>query len=235
MTENKTFFGSPGRFFCHQFFCHSPFASGVLVSDPARWTVEGVGCHRARFRRAFGRPPGSVWDEGLMKLLLDTHAVLWSLDDPLLQSLTAREAIAEPSNEVLVSAAVCWEIAIKRSLGKLTAPTDLRGAPQSCGFTELDITAAHALATKSLPMHHRDPFDRMLVAQAHLEGTMLVSRDPWVAAYGVPTITACCWWLIGDLSGPRKRGASPFPSCGSAPPDRASGFPPAPRARRGRS
>jgi PIN domain nuclease of toxin-antitoxin system len=96
-----------------------------------------------------------------MKLLLDTHAVLWWLDDPLLLSLTARQAIAEPSNDVLVSAAVCWEIAIKRGLGKLTAPADLRGALQNCGFTELNVTPAHALATETLPMDHRDPFDRM--------------------------------------------------------------------------
>jgi len=125
-----------------------------------------------------------------MKLLLDRHAVLWWLDDPLLLSLTAREAIAGPRNEVFISAAVCWEIAIKRSLGKLTAPADLREALQNCGFTELNITPAHAFATESLPMYHRDPFDRMLVAQALLEDAMSVSRDPSVAAYGVPTITA---------------------------------------------
>jgi len=125
-----------------------------------------------------------------MKLLLDTHTVLWWLDDPLLLSLPAREAVAEPSNEVLVSAAVCWEIAVKRGLGKLTAPADLRGAIQSCGFADLDITSSHALATETLPMHHRDPFDRMLVAQAIVEAATLVSRDPLVAAYGVPTIVA---------------------------------------------
>ncbi len=125
-----------------------------------------------------------------MKLLLDTHAVLWWLDDPLLLSPTARETIAEPSNEVLVSAVVYWEIAIKRGLGKLTAPANVRGALKSCGFTELNVTPAHALATETLPLHHRDPFDRMLVAQALLEGATLVSRDPFVAAYGIPTITA---------------------------------------------
>lgn len=125
-----------------------------------------------------------------MKLLLDTHVVLWWLDDPLLMSMAAREAIAEPGNVVLVSAAVGWEIAIKRGLGKLTSPSDLRGALQSCGFTELHITTAHALATETLPMHHRDPFDRMLVAQAIMEEATLVSRDPMVAAYGAPTITA---------------------------------------------
>jgi len=125
-----------------------------------------------------------------MKLLLDTHVVLWWLDDPLLLSQTAREVIADPVNDVLVSAAVCWEIAIKRGLGKLTAPADLRGALYSCGFGELHITSAHVLATETLPMHHRDPFDRILVAQALMEGATLVSRDPMVAAYRASTITA---------------------------------------------
>lgn len=74
-----------------------------------------------------------------MKLLLDTHVVLWWLQDSLLLSLAARQAIADPTNEVLVSAATCWEIAIKRGLGKLTAPADLRGVLLSCGFTELGI------------------------------------------------------------------------------------------------
>ena len=125
-----------------------------------------------------------------MKLLLDTHVVLWWLEDPLLLSMAARQAIADPTNEVLVSAATCWEIALKRGLGKLTAPADLRGALLSCGFTELDVTTAHALATESLMMHHRDPFDRMLIAQALVEGATLVSRDSSVVAYGIPTITA---------------------------------------------
>ena len=125
-----------------------------------------------------------------MKLLLDTHVVLWWLEDPLLLSMAARQAIADPTNEVLVSAATCWEIAIKRGLGKLTAPADLRGALLSCGFTELDVTTAHALATESLTRHHRAPFDRMLIAQALVEGATLVSRDSYVVAYGIPTITA---------------------------------------------
>jgi len=125
-----------------------------------------------------------------MKLLLDTHVVLWWLDDPLLLSQTARDVIADPVNDVLVSVAVCWEIAIKRGLGKLTAPADLRGALYSCGFSELHITSAHVLATETLPMHHRDPFDRILVAQALMEGATLVSRDPMVAAYRASTITA---------------------------------------------
>jgi PIN domain nuclease of toxin-antitoxin system len=125
-----------------------------------------------------------------MILLLDTHVLLWWLDDPTLLSPIAQAVIAEPKNEVLVSAAVCWEIAIKRGLGKLMAPADLRGVIRVCGFTELPITPEHALATEMLPMHHRDPFDRMLVAQAIERQATLVSRDPLVAAYGVRLITA---------------------------------------------
>jgi PIN domain nuclease of toxin-antitoxin system len=123
-----------------------------------------------------------------MKLLLDTHIVLWWLDDPALLSSDARDAIADPANDVLVSAVVAWEIAIKRGLGKLTAPPDFEAAIQSAGFETLPITVAHALATESLPPHHRDPFDRMLVAQAQFENCTIVTRDPVLAQYGVPTI-----------------------------------------------
>lgn len=125
-----------------------------------------------------------------MKLLLDTHAVLWWLDDPALLSTSARDEIADPNNVVLVSAVVAWEIAIKRALGKLTAPSDFDVAIQASGFRELPVTVKHALATESLPTHHRDPFDRMLIAQAQIEGCTLVSRDPAMAAYGVAMINA---------------------------------------------
>jgi len=123
-----------------------------------------------------------------MKLLLDTHIVLWWLDDPALLSKDARDAIADPANEVLVSAVVAWEIAIKRGLGKLTAPADFDVAIQSAGFAMLPVTVAHALATELLPPHHRDPFDRMLVAQAQIENCTIVTRDPVLAQYGVATI-----------------------------------------------
>ncbi len=125
-----------------------------------------------------------------MILLLDTHVVLWWLDNPLQLTDTARKAIAEPANEVLVSAATAWEIAIKRSLGKLQAPTDLEGAIITCGFRRLPITLAHALATEPLPPLHRDPFDRLLIAQAVMEGATLITRDPLMEMYSVPTIKA---------------------------------------------
>jgi PIN domain nuclease of toxin-antitoxin system len=115
-----------------------------------------------------------------MNLILDTHVVLWWLDDPAL--------IAEPANNVYVSAASAWEIAIKRGLGKLAAPSDFESAIDACGFRALPVTVAHALATERLPFHHRDPFDRLLVAQAQLEGAIVVTRDPVLSHYGVPVI-----------------------------------------------
>ncbi len=125
-----------------------------------------------------------------MKLLLDTHVLLWWLDDPALLTDNARAAIADPINDVLVSAAVAWEIAIKRGLGKLTAPPDLELAIRGCGFSLLSITVAHALATESLPPFHRDPFDRLLVAQAIIEHLTIVSRDPKIVRYGAAAIVA---------------------------------------------
>lgn len=125
-----------------------------------------------------------------MRLLLDTHVVLWWLDDPMLLTDSARTVIANMDNDVFVSAAVAWEIAIKRGLGKLTAPSDLQSAIDACHFSALPITVSHASATESLPPHHRDPFDRLLVAQALIEDLTVVSRDPNIARYGVPVIVA---------------------------------------------
>jgi PIN domain nuclease of toxin-antitoxin system len=125
-----------------------------------------------------------------MTLLLDTHAFLWWLDDPQLLSKAARKAIGDGKNTVYVSAAVAWEIAIKRALGKLDAPADLEGALTANRFLPLPITIAHALGVEALPLHHRDPFDRLLIAQARHEGFKFVSRDPHVPLYGVPHIVA---------------------------------------------
>ena len=123
-----------------------------------------------------------------MILLLDTHAILWWLDDPTSLSAAAREAITDPENEVFVSAVSAWEIAIKRGLGKLDAPADFAITIETCGFQSLPITIAHGLATEQLPPHHRDPFDRMLIAQAQLENATLITRDPLIAMYQVPII-----------------------------------------------
>ena len=125
-----------------------------------------------------------------MRLLLDAHALLWWLaDDPELQQ-GARVLIADPGNDVFVSAATIWEVAIKRALGKLEAPAGLASMIAEAGFLEAPVTAAHAEAAGSLEPHHRDPFDRMLVAQAQALEATVVTRDPVFARYGLPTVGA---------------------------------------------
>lgn len=119
-----------------------------------------------------------------MKLLLDTHALLWWLADSPLLSGRARSAIAR-SPAVYVSAATAWEISIQKAYGKLHAPDDLEQALAANGFEALPITVAHALAAGRLPLHHHDPFDRMLVAQAQTESLTLVTRDTSMRKYGV--------------------------------------------------
>jgi PIN domain nuclease of toxin-antitoxin system len=123
-----------------------------------------------------------------LRLLVDTHAVLWWLrDDPVL-SPTARAMIAEPANNPLVSAASLWEMAIKRSQGKLTAPDDLPETIAAERFAWLPVTARHAWHARTLPPRHRDPFDRLLVAQAQTEGVPVVTDDHRIGAYGVSTV-----------------------------------------------
>ncbi len=125
-----------------------------------------------------------------MRLLLDAHVLLWWLaDDPSLGE-AARTLIADPENEILVSAATVWEIAIKRALGKLEAPADLVAALGESGFAEAPVTAADGERAGSLDPHHRDPFDRMLVAQAARLDATVVSRDPVFERYGTRTVPA---------------------------------------------
>jgi PIN domain nuclease of toxin-antitoxin system len=120
-----------------------------------------------------------------VSLLLDTHILLWWLsDDPLLPT-AARTAIASPDNEVIVSAATAWEIAIKRAAGRLEAPDDLLDALKTNDFVTLSITPAHALAAGGLPPHHSDPFDRMLIAQARADNLTLVTVDRRFPQYDV--------------------------------------------------
>ena len=100
-------------------------------------------------------------------MLLDTHALLWALESPQRLPAGIRAAIEDTENDVFASAASAWEIAIKQSLGKLPVPrADLLGTLRRANLTELPVTLRHAQATRSLPLIHRDPFDRMLVAQA---------------------------------------------------------------------
>lgn len=126
-----------------------------------------------------------------MRLLLDTHTLLWALVSPAKLPAPTARAIRDPANAVLVSAASAWEIAIKVAIGKLSANVDeIVRAGLEAGFDELAITLAHAVRVRSLPPHHRDPFDRMLVAQAVEEGLTVVTRDAVVARYGVSTLWA---------------------------------------------
>jgi PIN domain nuclease of toxin-antitoxin system len=125
-----------------------------------------------------------------MNLLLDTHVFLCWLQDPSLLSIEARQAITDGRNAVYLSAAVVWEIAIKKNLGKLEAPDDSEDVISMNRFIHLPINIHHALTVTTLPDHHRDPFDRILVAQARYEGLTLVSRDPYVPLYGGSCIIA---------------------------------------------
>ncbi len=125
-----------------------------------------------------------------MSLLLDTHVLLWWLDDHPTLSRKARAAIADGKNLVFISAVVIWEIRIKQALGKLAIPQNFQKVLNAQSFEMLDITVEHAHAIKDLPAHHRDPFDRMLVAQTKVEHLTLVTRDICLKKYKIPLIEA---------------------------------------------
>lgn len=125
-----------------------------------------------------------------MNLLLDTHTLLWWLDDNPTLSAAARAALSEAENLAFVSAATVWEIRIKEALGKLEVPKDFRKVLDAQPFLPLDVTAAHAHTVGTLADHHRDPFDRMLIAQALVERLTIVTRDTRFRAYGVAVIDA---------------------------------------------
>ena len=118
-----------------------------------------------------------------MRLLLDTHLLLWALGQPSKLSAAARKQIEK--EDVYVSAASIWEISIKSALGKLQAdPAEVLGAVDPAGFAHLPITGEHAAKTIELLPHHKDPFDRMLVAQAFCEPMILLTNDDALADYG---------------------------------------------------
>jgi PIN domain nuclease of toxin-antitoxin system len=120
-----------------------------------------------------------------VRLLVDTHAALWLLGEDRRLSSRADELLTDFRNEVLLSAAVVWEVAIKRSLGKLDAPDGFARKLLDGGAVPLPIGIDHARAVRLLPWHHRDPFDRLLVSQATLEDAVLVSNDEKLHPYGV--------------------------------------------------
>ncbi len=124
-----------------------------------------------------------------MRLLLDTHVLLWWLaDDPSLGE-EARAGISDATSSVFVSAATVWEVSIKQALGKLEAPSDLLRQIELNRFEPLSMTVSHAYTAGALPRHHDDPFDRMLVAQAMIEDLTLLTRDPRMGLYGVGVLT----------------------------------------------
>ena len=124
-----------------------------------------------------------------MTLLLDTHVLLWWLADDLRLTPAMREAIADPSTSVMVSAASAWETAIKAAVGKLTVPDGLQQELKRHGFDELPVTVEDGLAAGALPRHHSDPFDRMLIAQAARRRLVVVTADRRFAEYDVLTLS----------------------------------------------
>jgi PIN domain nuclease of toxin-antitoxin system len=125
-----------------------------------------------------------------VKLLLDTRAFLWWLDDDAQLGHRARQAIGLADNLVYVSVATAWEIALKRVNDKLEAPGDIAEWIERSAFSDLSIELAHAVASAELPKHHADPFDRLLVAQAQLEEMTLVTADEEITAYEVSILDA---------------------------------------------
>ena len=124
-----------------------------------------------------------------MKLLLDTHLLLWAAGEPDRLSADARTLIEAPENELFFSATSLWEIAIKRGLGRDDFKVDtrlLRRGLLDNGYSELPIGSEHAVAIEGLPSIHKDPFDRMLVAQSMVEGITLLTADAYVAQYPGP-------------------------------------------------
>jgi PIN domain nuclease of toxin-antitoxin system len=125
-----------------------------------------------------------------MRILLDTSILLWWLNQSRDLSQASRELIADPENTIFVSAATVWEARIKESIGKLRLPPEFEKVLASEDFEHLPITIPHAHAAGRLPPHHRDPFDRMLVAQAHIEKLRLLTSDAGLAVYRVDLIRA---------------------------------------------
>jgi PIN domain nuclease of toxin-antitoxin system len=121
-----------------------------------------------------------------MRLLLDTHLLLWALAEPERLDATTRAALEDPDNEVLFSAASLWEIAIKAKLGRpdfTFVPQQILQAALETGFAELPVRSTAAVLVADLPLHHRDPFDRLLVAQAISEPVRLYTADPLLPPY----------------------------------------------------
>lgn len=127
-----------------------------------------------------------------MRLLLDTHVLIWLHNEPNKLSRQAETALGDSKNEVLVGAATAWEIAIKARSGRLvfdkTFIDDFDDRLRAIGFEPLVITASHAVAAARLPGRHKDPFDRMIAGQAAVEAATVITADPLIAQFGVPVL-----------------------------------------------
>ncbi|MBI3479820.1 MAG: type II toxin-antitoxin system VapC family toxin [Nitrosomonadales bacterium] len=128
-----------------------------------------------------------------MRLLLDTHILIWALGEPKRLPKEVRAALESPANEVLFSAASIWEIAIKAQIGRTNfkvAPEEIARAAVDSGFVELPVRTEHGAKVLSLPLHHRDPFDRILVAQAMTEPCHLITTDAILGGYSEMVVIA---------------------------------------------
>lgn len=126
----------------------------------------------------------------MRRLLLDTHALIWWLQGDVKLGVIAIAEIGNEQNEVYVSAASIWEMSIKRQSGKLKVPLDIEYKIEQAGFKKLSISLFHGDQAGKLPEHHKDPFDRMLIAQAQAEGLIIVTKDEHFPKYGIQLIDA---------------------------------------------
>ena len=131
-----------------------------------------------------------IFPRSIMNLLLDTHTLIWALENNATLSEEARNAIINGKNMVFVSAVSAWEISIKEAIGKLKVPDNLQEEISLHRFTPLNINFEHAKRAGELPPLHKDPFDRMLIAQAEIEKLILVTRDRLIAQYNVNLLQA---------------------------------------------
>ena len=125
-----------------------------------------------------------------MSYLLDTHTLLWWLEDNPTLTQISKRIISNPNNLIFVSPVNTWEITIKKALGKIEAPNNLEQVILECGFDHLHITIKHTIFVENLENHHEDPFDRLLIAQAITEELTIITRDSKITQYKVPTILA---------------------------------------------
>jgi len=123
-----------------------------------------------------------------VRLLIDTHILLWADQRPRLIAPTLLAAMRDGTNEIVISAATIWEIAIKRAIGKLRFDRPIVAAVLALGFEILPVAGAHAEHAGALPRHHNDPFDRLIIAQAHLERMVVGTQDQLIRPYGVATL-----------------------------------------------